>query len=66
MGMAVMSISSPEDGRPNDGLFDCEIHHLVQAASREDIVVGENLADWRAMVDFYTMTLMKASLSNDC
>jgi hypothetical protein len=47
-------------------LFDCEIHHLVQAASREDIVVGENLADWRAMVDFYTTTLMKASLSNDC
>jgi hypothetical protein len=46
MGMAVMSISSPEDGRPNAGLFDCENHHLVQAASREDIVVGENRADF--------------------
>ena len=41
------------------------IHDPVPSASLEDIVAGENQADWRAMAAFYVDTLMKASLSND-
>jgi hypothetical protein len=32
----------------------------------EDTVAGEDRAFWRAMAAFYVVTLMMASLSNDC
>jgi hypothetical protein len=48
-GLKVVSISSAEGGRPEAGLSDREIHHLASAASREDIVTGENLPDWWVM-----------------
>ena len=43
--MAVVAISSVEGGRPEAGWSDLKIRPLVPAASREDIVVGENQAD---------------------
>ena len=40
----VVVISSVRGGRPAAGWLDLEIHHLVLATSREDIVAGENRA----------------------
>jgi hypothetical protein len=57
-GMAVVSISSSGVGRPEAGLSDRKIHHLVPVVSLEDIVSGENRADWRAMAVFCVVTLM--------
>jgi hypothetical protein len=65
-GMVVVAISSVEGGRPEAGSSDREIHHLVSAASQEDIVAGEKRANWRMMATFCVGTLMKALLSNDC
>ena len=45
--LAVVAISSVGGGRPEAGWSDLEIRHLVPAASREDIVAGENRADGR-------------------
>jgi hypothetical protein len=44
---AVVAISSVGGGRPAAGWSDREIRHLVPAASREDIVAGENRANGR-------------------
>jgi hypothetical protein len=65
MGMAVVFISFAGWGRPEAGLSDLEIHHLVSVASWEDIVADENRADWQALAALCGITLMKASLSND-
>jgi hypothetical protein len=63
--MAVVSISSTEGGWPEAGLLDRKIRHVVPAMNQEDIVSGENRANWRAMVAFCVITLMKVLLSND-
>ena len=38
-------ISSVRGGRPEAGCSDLGIRHLAPAASREDVVAGENRAD---------------------
>ena len=43
--LAVVAISSVGGGPPNAGWSDLEIRHLVQAASRGDIVAGEKQVD---------------------
>jgi hypothetical protein len=65
-GMVVLVISSAGGGRPDAGLSDHEIHHLVMTGTHEDTVASENRNDWRAIAAFCNVTLMKASLSNDC
>jgi hypothetical protein len=44
-GLGVVVVSSIGGGRPEAGLSDCEIYHLVPATSSGDIVSDENLAD---------------------
>lgn len=45
--VVVVIISFVGGGRPETGWSDLEILHIVPAASREDIVAGENRADGR-------------------
>ncbi|KAK1627825.1 hypothetical protein QYE76_002140 [Lolium multiflorum] len=63
--MVVVAISSVEGGRPEAGSSDREIRHLVPAGSQEDIVAGENRANWRAMAAFCVMSGLDLNLEPD-
>jgi hypothetical protein len=62
LGLAVVVTFFARGGRPVPAGWWISIRHPVPAASRGDIVVGENRAVWRAMAAFYVVTLLKASL----
>jgi hypothetical protein len=57
--MVMVSISSVGGGRPEAGLSDREIHHLVSRLRvRKTLCLGENRAIWRVMAAFCVVTLM--------
>jgi hypothetical protein len=62
LGLAVVVTFFARGGRPVTAGWWISIHHPVPAASRGDILVGEERAVWQAMAVVYIVTLMKASL----